>query len=67
MNALMLSIFLILIIFYKFGASLMGMGFMAKLARDSNSTANSAAFAFFMWIFFLIASGFILFGKGFIR
>lgn len=45
----------------------MGMGFMAKLARDSNSTANSAAFAFFMWIFFLIASGFILFGKGFIR
>ena len=63
-NALMLLIPLFSILFYRFLGSFLGMGFMASLAKDSGSGSSNVAIAFFMWIFFLIFSGVVVFGKG---
>ena len=60
-KGLILLIFLLAILFYKVVAWFSGFGFPEYFARDFGSDNKPGPYAFFFWMLYLIACGFIVF------
>jgi len=61
LESILLGVFLIPIIFYKFIAWLSSFGFMEMLARDHGSENHPGPYAFFFWILFILTWLFLIF------
>ncbi len=60
-KGLILLVFLLPILFYRLVAWLSGFGFPEYFARDFGSANRPGPYAFFFWMLYLIACGFIVF------
>lgn len=60
-NIIVLAAFLVPIMFYRLIAYFAGFGFPEYFAKDYKSENHPGPYAFFFWILFLIACGFVVF------
>lgn len=60
-KGLILLMFLLGILFYRITAFFSGFGFPEYFARDFGSENRPGPYAFFFWLLYLIACGFIVF------
>lgn len=58
---IVLAVLLVPILFYRIIAFFSGFGFPEYFARDFKSENRPGPYAFFFWILFLIACGFVVF------
>ncbi len=60
-TVIILSMFLVPIMFYRFIAFLSGLGFPECFAKDYGSKNHPGPYAFFFWILFIVACCFVVF------
>ncbi len=64
-KAIILFVFLLTIMFYRFAAFLASFGFMEYLAKDFKSDNNPGPYAFFFWFVYIIVCLFLVFNWSF--